>query len=156
VPFNGIQIQNQIDANFSAIQNINLQLRQSNLPAWKRVQMDKDLARIWNAQRYWAAEYKKATGETMLLVAPMILVGDPEEEQRTLNQRLAHEKVIQEARLRLKEGIRTAIGEYHSIRLLLQEHYDIATSWQNALFSDWARIGAGLRNQAPALSQEVD
>ncbi len=151
--FSGTQIENQINANYNRIDQVGAQL-QMKQPAWKSTQLEQELKRLWQAQQYWCQEYRRATGKDMLLFKTMVIAGDPNEETAA-SKRLAEAKARESAAKNVHESIQLVYRELQNVSLRLQSQYDIAVEWQNALFSDWARMGAGLSARHPLIIKKV-
>jgi hypothetical protein len=141
MPFTEAQIENQLQANYDTLMRVADQL-QHRLPAWKSAQLDQEMNRVWQAQQYWAQEYKRTTGKSWLLIKPFVIRGDAQEENRLL----AEAKLKESQAKQVRDALYTVDQDYQRLRLMLQSQYDIAVEWQNALFSHWARLGAGSIN----------
>ena len=143
------QVLNQVQANYTSIDKVADQLKQS-LPAWKSTQLEEELRRLWKAQQYWAQEYKRVSGKDMILFKTIEISGDPNEESNE-TRRLAEAKLKDLMKAKTNEAIRLVHREYQTIRLGLQSQYDIAVAWQNAMFSHWVRMGVGMDAKHPLI-----
>ncbi|MDX2268944.1 MAG: hypothetical protein NW208_12615 [Bryobacter sp.] len=140
----GAQIENQVQVNYEAIHKIGEKLGKRP-PLAVQLQLEKELRRLWQAQQYWAAEYKRVTGQSMVLFQEIKITGDPHE----LSREAAALKAKEAARRRLVDGIAEVERENLRIQKMLQDQYDISTTMGNALFSHWTRMGAGLHAKHP-------
>jgi len=148
------QILNQIDVNYARMDQI-AQLQLTNLPAYKQTELQKEVNRLWQAQRYWAGEYKKVTGKVLPLAG--VEIGPVEyKDVATAKAEKAHADAVLEAKRqtdenikKLREAISETHREYQRVRSLLQDQYDISVEMKNALFSHWVRMGAGVSAQHP-------
>jgi len=147
---NETQIMNQINANYDTMDKLKSQLR-GTLPPYRRTELEKQLLFVWRAQGYWAKEYHKVTGKSIQLFFGFEIQGNPYEE----NEQLAKAKAAKEAKQRTEDAIYYVKQDYERIRLALQTQYDIATHWQNAVFSHWVRMGAGLSAKHPLIFKKM-
>lgn len=142
------QIMNQVNVNYDAIDKIGLQMSQGGGIA-RGAALQKELKRLWQAQQYWANEYKRVTGHGLILVVPMMLTDSRAEEAAEAAITAAQQKKLREAKEKLKEGIAEVEREQMRILKSLQDQYDISVTWHAALFSEWTRMGAGLHAKHP-------
>jgi hypothetical protein len=140
----GAQIENQVMVNYEAIDKVASKIAKQP-PLAQQLQLEKELKRLWQAQQYWANEYKKVTGKSMVLFHEIKIKGTLEEER----QAAARQKSLEDSRRRLREGIAEVERQYAMITARLQDQYDISTTMGNALFSHWTRMGAGLHARHP-------
>lgn len=139
----GAQIENQIIANYDAMNRIIEKSHAGKHTMAEQVRMQKEVDRLWQAQIYWAGEYKKATGREWILVKPMVIVVNLKEEKAEADRKAATKKAQDEAESKVREYLEETRREYTRIIALLKDQYDISVTWQNALFSHWVRIGGG-------------
>jgi hypothetical protein len=142
----GAQIEQQVMVNYEAIDKVASKLAKQP-PMVEQLMLEKELKRLWQAQQYWANEYKKRTGKSMVLFHEIKIKGSLEEEK----QAAAQQKSWEDAKRRVKEGIEEVDRQYASIIARLQDQYDISTTMGNALFSHWTRMGAGLYAKHPLI-----
>lgn len=143
---NGAQIEQQVMVNYEAIDKVASKLAKQP-PMAEQLMLEKELRRLWQAQQYWANEYKKRTGQSMVLFHEIKIKGTLEEER----QAAAQQKSWEDAKQRVKEGIEEVDRQYATIIAKLQDQYDISTTMGNALFSHWTRMGAGLYAKHPLI-----
>jgi hypothetical protein len=147
------QINNQINANYDQMEKLGQEL--SRGPGIIRsAVIEKELKRLWEGQKYWASEYKKATGSEMILVQGLQITGNLEEEKNEAIQSLAKQQRLKAAKAKLSEGIATVERERFRISTALQSQYDISVSFRNAMFSHWTRMGAGLHAKHPLIMKK--
>ncbi|MBM3759297.1 MAG: hypothetical protein FJW36_03515 [Acidobacteria bacterium] len=147
-----VQIENQIQVNFKAIDKIGDQMSKTTSIA-SAANLQRELKRLWQAQRYWAAEYKKATGREYMLLEPTVIVGNLDAERKEA----AAKQQFQVSKQKVLDGITTVASEKMHILAKLQDQYDISVSWKNAMFSHWTRMGAGLHARHPLIvKKEID
>jgi hypothetical protein len=145
---NAAKINNFINNNYDLMEKLGQELARG--PGIKRsAEIEKELKRLWDGQKYWAAEYKKASGSEMILVQGLRITGDPNEEKNQADQLLAQQIRLRMTKTKLQEAITTVDRERFNISVALQSQYDISVKWQNAMFSHWTRIGAGLHAKHP-------
>jgi hypothetical protein len=150
------QILNQIDVNYARMDQI-AQLQLVSMPVYKQSELQKEVNRLWQAQKYWVGEYKKVTGKTLPLagveVGPVDYKSDAEaaREKADAEAQAAAKKAHDDNVSKLKEAISETHREYQRIRTLLQDQYDISTTMGNALFSHWVRMGGGLSATHPLI-----
>jgi hypothetical protein len=150
------QILNQIDVNYARMDQI-AQLQLVPMPVYKQTELQKEVNRLWQAQKYWVGEYKKVTGKILPLpsveIGPVDYKSDAEaaKERSDAEAQAAAKKAHDENVKKLKEAISETHREYQRIRSLLQDQYDISTTMGNALFSHWVRMGAGLTAKHPLI-----
>jgi hypothetical protein len=138
------QILNQINVNYNTIEKVGEQVKQ-NPPAWKQAELERQLQSLWQAQQYWAKEYFRVTGKSIVLFSEIQITGDPYamvREEDAIAKAKANEQ-------KLLDSIHAVHNDYQRIRLLLQSQYDISVEWQNAIFSHLSRMGSGLDAQHP-------
>lgn len=143
-----VQILNQVGVNYDAIDRVGQKIAQGGGIAMQ-LHLQKELRRLWQAQQYWADQYKKVTGKGLILVKPMHLTDSIKEEQNEV----ARQKQVTASRTRLKEALAEIERERFRISCALQKQYEISTQWKHALFSHWTRIGAGLHARHPLFVQ---
>jgi hypothetical protein len=141
---NGAQIEQQVMVNYEAIDKVASKLAKQP-PMAEQLMLQKELKRLWQAQQYWASEYHKVTGKSMVLFHEVKIKGTVEEER----QAAAAQKSWDDAKRKAKDGIEEVDRQYALIIVRLQDQYDISTSMGNALFSHWTRMGAGLHAKHP-------
>lgn len=142
----GAQIEQQVMVNYDAIDKVASKLAKQP-PMAEQVMLERELKRLWQAQQYWAAQYHKVTGKSMVLFHEIKIKGSIEEERRVA----AQQKTWEDAKRRAKDGIEEVDRQYASIIARLQDQYDISTTMGNALFSHWTRMGAGLNAKHPLI-----
>lgn len=145
------QIINQINVNYDTMDKIKSELQVGNLPPFRRLELEKRLKFVWQSQEYWAKEYKRVTGHSIVLFSGYEIVGNPYEENQELAKARIQADNLKKLQTNAQNAIQTVHQEYQRIRLLLQDQYDISVKWQNALFSDMTRMGAGLSAKHPLI-----
>jgi hypothetical protein len=143
---NGKQILQQIEVNYSAMDKLGDRMA-LNPPLPQQVQLQKELNRLWQAQKYWAGQYKLVTGENLELVAPIRLTDSRAEEANAL----AQQRQQAAAKQRAADAIVTVERELTTVANRLQSQYEVSVQWENALFSHWTRMGAGLHAKHPII-----
>lgn len=143
---NGKQILQQIEVNYSAMDRLGDRMA-LNPPLPQQVQLQKELNRLWQAQKYWAGQYKLVTGENLELVAPIRLTDSRAEEANAL----AQQRQQAAAKQRAADAIVTVERELTTVANRLQSQYEVSVQWENALFSHWTRMGAGLHAKHPII-----
>lgn len=138
------QILNQVNVNYDAIDKIAGQIQRSH-NIGQTAALQRELNRLWQAQKYWANEYKRVTGHGLILVQPMVLTDSLAEER----SEAAKQKLTNDMRTKLRDGIKEVEREQSRVLALLQDQYDISVTWENAMFSHWTRMGAGLSAKHP-------
>jgi hypothetical protein len=138
------QILNQVNVNYDAIDKVAGQIERSR-GLGQTAALQRELKRLWQAQQYWANEYKRVTGHGLILVQPMILTDSLAEELTEV----AKQKAASDMKKKLKDAIAEVEREQIRVFAMLQDQYDISVSFQNALFSHWTRMGAGLNAKHP-------
>lgn len=150
------QIENQIQVNYNAIDKVAAQMAITSSLAMS-AQLQRELNRLWQAQRYWAAEYRKVTGREYMLAEPMTVIGNPNEERDEERKEAEAKKQFLISKQKVLDGITTVANEKMHIIAKLQSQYDISVNWKNAMFSHWTRMGAGLYAKHPIfVKKEID
>jgi hypothetical protein len=149
------QIMNQVDTNNISMEKLKAQWN-DNLPAYRKAQIEQELQYLWQAQSYWTGEYQKVTGHPLVVFYGVAIEGDPNawareqaEKKLTAEAQAKKNAEMQQARQKVEDAIREVTQEYHRLRMLLQDQYDIATHWYSAFFSDLARMTTGLDARHP-------
>jgi hypothetical protein len=143
---NGKQILQQIEVNYSAMDRLGDRMA-LNPPLPQQVQLQKELNRLWQAQKYWAGQYKLVTGENLELVAPIRLTDSRAEEANAL----AQQRQQAAAKQRAADAIVTVERELTTVANRLQSQYEVSVQWENVLFSHWTRMSAGLHAKHPII-----
>lgn len=143
---NASLILQQIEVNYSAMDKLGNRMA-LNPPLPQQLQLQKELNRLWQAQKYWAAQYKAVTGENLVLVAPIRLTDSRAEEASAL----AQQRQQAAAKQRVADAIVTVERELATVANRLQSQYEVSVQWENALFSHWTRMGAGLHAKHPII-----
>lgn len=143
---NASLILQQIEVNYSAMDKLGNRMA-LNPPLPQQLQLQKELNRLWQAQKYWAAQYKAVTGENLVLFAPIRLTDSRAEEASAL----AQQRQQAAAKQRVADAIVTVERELTTVANRLQSQYEVSVQWENALFSHWTRMGAGLHAKHPII-----